>query len=156
MDKQTLLRLLDHMHWADRRTLESLQTTPSIDKTSTTIFLHLLTTEKLYLSRLSEEDPFPQNFWPGYPFNELGDLMRMVHADMHQFLAQETNLSIVQPVRYRNSKGAYYETPKHEMLIHLTLHGEHHRGQIAQRIRESGGIPAVSDYIIYVREMSTP
>ncbi|MBN4081241.1 hypothetical protein JYT44_02630 [Caldithrix abyssi] len=40
------------------------------------------------------------------------------------------------------------------MLMHLALHGEHHRGQIARIMRRSGDKPAVMDFITFCRQQT--
>lgn len=43
-------------------------------------------------------------------------------------------------------------TPLGEILTHVSLHGSHHRGQIARRVREIGGEPHDVDFVQFVRE----
>jgi uncharacterized damage-inducible protein DinB len=54
-------------------------------------------------------------------------------------------------VAYRTSRGEPFTTRLEDILAHVVLHGAHHRGQIALRVREAGGDPAGTDYITYVR-----
>jgi uncharacterized damage-inducible protein DinB len=51
------------------------------------------------------------------------------------------------------AEGTYFETQLEQMLIHLSLHGEHHRGQVARIVRDAGGVPAVTDFISFTREV---
>jgi uncharacterized damage-inducible protein DinB len=51
----------------------------------------------------------------------------------------------------RTSKGVEFRTPVRDVLTHLVMHSAYHRGQIAQAVREAGGQPAATDYIVYAR-----
>jgi uncharacterized damage-inducible protein DinB len=39
-----------------------------------------------------------------------------------------------------------------DALMQVAMHSEHHRAQIAMRLRALGGAPPVTDYIIWVRD----
>ena len=55
-------------------------------------------------------------------------------------------------VDYTNSSGERFRTPLGEILLHVTHHGEHHRGQIARAVRRAGDEPVNTDFITFVRE----
>ena len=52
---------------------------------------------------------------------------------------------------YQTTKGIEYRTPVGDVLMHLVLHSSYHRGQVAAAVREAGGKPAVTDYVVYLR-----
>ena len=56
---------------------------------------------------------------------------------------------------YKNTKGAEFRTPIRDVLVHLIAHSAYHRGQVAAAVRQSGGKPATTDYIVYVRQRAT-
>ena len=58
--KASFARLLDHAHWANARTLASLQTGDP-PAHAVRLFAHVLTTEKIYHGRISGLDPWPQD-----------------------------------------------------------------------------------------------
>lgn len=138
------------MCWADIRTLESLQQTPAED--GVRLLAHVLTTEQIYYQRISGQDPWPQDFWPALSLAQCVPLITQNYEQYRRFLQDHTEAALDRKVRYRNSRGNVYHTAIREMLIHLALHGEHHRGQIARIVRAAGGEPAVTDYISYTRE----
>ncbi len=66
--------------------------------------------------------------------------------------------SLIEPrfseaVAYRNSQGTPFETSREDILTHVTNHGGYHRGQIATILRNVDAVPAVTDYIAYVRQL---
>jgi uncharacterized damage-inducible protein DinB len=64
--------------------------------------------------------------------------------------ASEQDLAYVLP--YKSIKGAFFQQPVKEILLHLNNHGTYHRGQLVTMIRQLGivNIPQ-TDYILYSR-----
>ena len=52
---------------------------------------------------------------------------------------------------YQTLKGIEYRTPIQDVLMHLVLHSAYHRGQVTAAVREAGGKPALTDYVVYLR-----
>jgi len=149
--KPYLARLLDHACWANARTLASLQSVePPVE--AVRLFAHVLTTERIYHERMEGQDPWPQDFWPDLSLEACASLMPANRDRYRGFLDACDEADLLRPVRYRNSRGIVYHTPIVDLMTHVMLHGEHHRGQIAQRLRRYGGEPALTDFIAYVRE----
>jgi uncharacterized damage-inducible protein DinB len=146
-----LVRLFDHAHWANGVVLGSLQSAPDPPQRAIQLHVHILTTEQIYFERATGKDPFPQDFWPDLPLSDCSSLNDANHSNYQQLLSTTNSSRLQHKIRYRNSKGSYFETPLAEMLHHVTLHGEHHRGQLALLLREIGVEPAVTDLITFTR-----
>lgn len=54
-------------------------------------------------------------------------------------------------VRYANSTGKEFVTPKWQVNLHLVNHASYHRGQIMGLVRQLGGSAQGTDLIIYYR-----
>jgi uncharacterized damage-inducible protein DinB len=54
-------------------------------------------------------------------------------------------------VSYRKSAGRDFRNSVRDIVIHVTMHGSYHRGQIARLVRAAGGEPPYTDYIQYRR-----
>jgi uncharacterized damage-inducible protein DinB len=54
-------------------------------------------------------------------------------------------------VRYQTTSGVWYVNTLEEIITHLFGHGAYHRGQIMLLVRQLGGQPAVTDFIVWVR-----
>ena len=150
--KSLLERLMRHARWANSRTSASLRALPKPPEEALRLFSHLVTTEQIYLRRMRGEDPFPQDFWPARSLDEAEAVMRSNAEALEAFVAGRGEDELLRTVRYRTSQGVAFETPLDQMLTHLALHGEHHRGQIARMVRTAGGEPAATDLIVFVRE----
>lgn len=55
-------------------------------------------------------------------------------------------------IEYKNFEGQVFTTLLSDIITHVVNHGSYHRGQISRLIRESGGIPPATDYIVFVRQ----
>ena len=54
-------------------------------------------------------------------------------------------------VDYRNSAGISFSTSAGDILFHVMLHGQYHRGKVNLLLRQSGFPPVPTDYIAFVR-----
>lgn len=154
--KVWLRLLLRHMRWADERTVASLRELGEAPEDAVRIFSHCATAERVHLARMRGEDPFPQDFWPDISLADAASMAASAVDGWFSMVADQDAAELDRPVRYRNSSGTYFATAPSEMLIHLAMHGEHHRGQIARLVREGGGKPAVTDFVVFLRESTRP
>ena len=67
------------------------------------------------------------------------------------YLASLTPVALDTRVAYTNSAGQAFETPVGEILVHVALHGQYHRGKVNLLLRSAGFDPAPTDYIAWVR-----
>jgi uncharacterized damage-inducible protein DinB len=150
--KALIIRLMRPAAWADARALASLQAAPEPPADAVRLMAHVIAAERIYLARVRGEDPFPQDFWPERTLDQVASEARDTGEALAAFVAARGEDELRRPVRYRNSRGEPFATPIHEMLAHVALHGEHHRGQVALLVRRAGGTPAMTDLIAFVRE----
>jgi uncharacterized damage-inducible protein DinB len=54
-----------------------------------------------------------------------------------------------------NSAGQAFTSTVEDILLHVCLHGQYHRGQVALLLREAGAAPATTDYIAFARGAPT-
>jgi uncharacterized damage-inducible protein DinB len=54
-------------------------------------------------------------------------------------------------IEYTNTKGEKFFNTVKDIIVQVINHSTYHRAQIAQLVRQSGGEPAKTDYIIYQR-----
>jgi uncharacterized damage-inducible protein DinB len=149
--RDLLLKLLAHMRWADALVAESLiSSADAADAEAIRLFGHIASVEHLWYSRIiGRQAAHP--VWPALSPTEARDLAKQ-HADLFDKLvttASDGELARVVP--YTNSAGLHFESPMAEIVTHVTSHGSYHRGQVASRIRGSGGEPPYTDYIQFSR-----
>ena len=50
-------------------------------------------------------------------------------------------------IAYKRFTGEEYQSPVADILLHLALHGAHHRGQMATYVSSKGAKPINSDFV---------
>lgn len=143
-------RLLDHLEWANRRTLDVVRRTG--EPRARELFAHVLAAERVWLARLRTGDSSGIELWPQATASECEERMRRNLAGYRDLSDSWEEADLRSRVAYENSEGERYETPTGEILLQVFLHGEHHRGQIARAVREAGHEPVNTDFIQFSRE----
>ncbi|MBP3962880.1 DinB family protein [Paenibacillus lignilyticus] len=150
---QTIRTMFAHMDWANRQLLEALQAAPKDEASQATLlFLHVLQAERIWLTRLRGESSEGIRLW--VDDTDSLDCAALIEANGSGFQAWLDALpeeELDQPVAYRSQAGAPFETSTRDILIHVALHGQYHRGQINTLLRQSGADPKPVDYILYAR-----
>ncbi|MFD0697729.1 DinB family protein [Paenibacillus sp. GCM10027628] len=150
---KTIRCLFAHMDWANRRLLEALQATPADEAgKAATLFLHVLQAERIWLTRLRGESSEGIVLWPDDA--DPGACAALVEENGNGFRVWLDALPedrLDKPFAYRSQTGAPFESSLRDILTHVALHGQYHRGQINAALRAGGFEPAVVDYILYAR-----
>ena len=145
-----LHKLFAHMDWANSHVLQALQSSPGNDPQALPYFAHVLGAEDTWLARIEGVAP-KVAVWPSLTLDECRDLAHSNVARFRQHLAQISDADLDRPIAYVNSAGAAFTSTLDDILIHVAIHGAYHRGQISLMMRRSGGIPAPTDFIAFVR-----
>jgi uncharacterized damage-inducible protein DinB len=149
-----LLDLVGHMRWADTIVADALASaTRQLDRARVadpvSVFAHIAATEHLWYSRI-RGTPTDLAVWPEITVAESRAIAER-HADLFDEIVAGGGDGLDQMVSYRNSAGRDFRNSVRDIVIHVTMHGSYHRGQIARLIRASGGEPPYTDYIQYRR-----
>ena len=149
-----LLALVGHMRWADDIVGLSLSSTVrQSDRTRVadpvSLFAHIAATEHLWYSRI-RGTPTELAVWPEITVTESRAIAQR-HADLFEEIVAGGGDDLDRLVSYRNSAGRDFRNSVRDIVIHVTMHGSYHRGQIARLVRASGGEPPYTDYIQYRR-----
>lgn len=117
------------------------------------LFAHLASAQKTWYGRIKGENN-NLDLWPQLEPAEARDLLDRLEGKWRSLIREQRG-ELDRVVSYRNSKGEPFETPLSDILHHLIIHGQHHRAQIAMKLREKQIEPPVTDFIFYVREANT-
>lgn len=157
-----LNRLLDHLEWANRRTLEAARGSENEEamrllrgfenEEALRLLSHLLACERLWLERIETGDSSELEIWPDLSLEECAALLEENVEKYRRFLGSSSEEDLTGTVTYRDSSGREFDTPLGEILLHVFLHGTYHRGQIARALRDGGYEPVNTDLIQFVRE----
>lgn len=144
---QTLFR---HLDWANREIMKALRGA-EIGGKALDVFAHILLAERVWLTRLRGVDSSNLKIWDELDLKRCDELVQGNEEGYRAFLADPELSDPERIVAYANSKGALFENAVGDILTHVALHGQYHRGQINLLLRENGFEPVSLDYISFVR-----
>ncbi len=116
------------------------------------LIAHLRAALLVWLARVEASEP------PTHPFPIPESLdyeaaaWRDAIAKWEQYLSTCCDDDLEQTVTYRTTTGVQYHSSLGDILQHLFGHALYHRGQIALIVRQLGGTPAVTDFIVWARQ----
>jgi uncharacterized damage-inducible protein DinB len=146
-----LMKLFDHLEWADARVLEGLRADPGSDPRALELYAHVLGAEHVWLARLRQR-PALVAVWPTLSLDRCAALAAENAAGFRALLAGLAGEDdLAREVAYVNSAGQAFRSAVGDILLHVALHGAYHRGQVALVVRAAGGTPSPTDYIAFVR-----
>ena len=149
MDALDLIRrMLAHTAWADALVLVALRATNN--PSSWREYAHILGAESVWLARL-EERTSPLAVWPTLSREEVESLRVELAAGYGRYLAQLDSTSLAKVVDYATSTGQPFASRVDDILMHVALHGQYHRGKINTLLRQQDQHPAPVDYISFAR-----
>ena len=149
--QEVLRRLFEHMRWADQQVLNELQRAEEPVE-PLKFYAHILAAERLWYLRMHEENWTVIPVWPDYTLERCEKLAVENCVLYENFIAGLTAADIARKITYVNSQQQRYTNTVGDMLLHMMIHGAHHRGQIAHAMRRHGDTPPVVDYIVFVRD----
>jgi len=152
MDIISLMRRLwAHAAWADKLALDALVTaSASAPQVAWREYAHVLGADAVWLSRL-DRNPQPMPVWPELARHEVIALQKSVANGYERYLNELDVDSLNSEVDYVNTAGQAFSNTPLEILTHVAMHAQYHRGKINQILRHGGSEPAPVDYISYVR-----
>ncbi|MCR8658596.1 DinB family protein [Paenibacillus endoradicis] len=147
---KTIQNMFKHLHWANQRILETLQNCKADDQ-QVRLFLHILCAEQVWITRLQGKDSSKLPIWSDGDLAACTNLSQQNVESYTTFLNQLAHTDLDNVITYSNSKGEQFNSSIREILTHVALHGQYHRGQINMRLRQAGCDPVSTDYIVFVR-----
>jgi uncharacterized damage-inducible protein DinB len=139
-------RMLAFDHWASTASLDAVAPVADRVPASLAWLNHIVGAKRVWLARVTEtEMPFGVN--PRFSAAELRHQFEEAHRQWLQFLDSQSPGDVARIIHYRNLKGEPFSSPLGEILAHVPLHGQHHRGQINTDLRAAGIAPPTIDFI---------
>ena len=143
-------KLYSHIAWADARLLDALRAALTPPSETVREYAHVLGADETWLARLQGR---PQRIpvWPSVTLAELPDLAAAVHEGYRDYLRTLDDQALGRRIAYTNSAGSSFENAVGDILLHVALHAQYHRGKINLLLRQAGLEPAPIDFIAWVR-----
>jgi uncharacterized damage-inducible protein DinB len=142
--------MFKHLHWANQRILETLQNGEE-NRQANNLFSHILHAENVWYTRLKGADSSHLPIWSEVSVESCVKMVNQNHHNYDEFLSTLSNSDLDQLVSYKNSTGSEFNNSIRDILTHVALHGQYHRGQINQHLRAADKEPIGVDYIIFRR-----
>jgi uncharacterized damage-inducible protein DinB len=139
-----------HLHWANQRILETLQNSEE-NKQANNLFSHILHAENVWYTRLKGADSSHIPIWEEVSLELCAEMVNQNHHNYTEFLSTLSNTNLNKLVSYKNSKRKEFHNTIREILTHVALHGQYHRGQINQLLRAADLEPINVDFITFKR-----
>ncbi|MNI18738.1 DinB family protein [compost metagenome] len=147
---KTIQKMFEHLNWANQRMLETLQNT-EVEDQEVRLFHHILNAERVWVTRLKGMDSSQLPIWSDGDMAVCAKLSKQNTENFTTLLTELANTDLDNLITYSNSKGEEFKTSIRDILTHVALHGQYHRGQINSRLRAEGIEPVTTDYILFVR-----
>ncbi|MBI1358465.1 MAG: damage-inducible protein DinB [Acidobacteria bacterium] len=142
--------LFDYERWANDRVLASLQAAKEHGQ-AVRLFAHILAGQEAWIMRLEGQDSKGVALWPPQSLAECAGRLGALDQRIRAYLKGLTEADLSREIVYRNQTGNEFRNTPLDILTHLGLHSQHHRGQIALQLRQLGQEPAVTDFIAFRR-----
>jgi len=151
MLKEHLNHLFKYNDWAIRQTAESIVGLKKKNEKSEELLSHIISAQKIWLNRILGRD-IAANPWQKITQEEWILQSTAVTAEWINFLEGLHDEGFEKRIEYKNSKGEKFVNTIKDIVVQVINHSTYHRAQIAQLIRQSGGEPVKTDYIVYQRQ----
>lgn len=148
---RSLTRQLRHAAWANAAHLDSLDALDDPPPRAVRWIAHVLAAEELWQERLLQSGRTVP-VWPDLTLRECRTLAERTASRWRDLLRDLEPSRLDVPIPYTNTKGERFQNTMHDILLHVALHGAHHRGQIIAELRSAGVEPPYTDYIHAVRQ----
>jgi uncharacterized damage-inducible protein DinB len=140
---EMIRELFQYQSWADLQIVAAAKPyagDPELRKT----LHHIVTVQRFFLLHCSgRELDADLELRPPDTFEELEQLFRDTHTEQLEFVAELTPAALSAIV-----EGQKVRPTVKEALLQTVLHTQHHRGQVAHRLRALGATPPTVDYIL--------
>lgn len=143
-------KLWAHIKWADERLLATLEAAAEPPTEAIREYAHILAADEVWFARLDGRASRAP-VWPEWNRAELRPFAEVLHRGYTAYVAQLTDTELRRVVSYRNTKGDAFDTPVGEILTHVALHAQYHRGKVNLLLRQAGLTPIALDYILFLR-----
>ncbi|MGE7601641.1 DinB family protein [Peribacillus sp. NPDC097675] len=148
---ETIQKMYEHLNWANRRILETLQKVEDENQEVSRLFSHILFSEKVWITRLQGLDSSRLPIWSDVDIEFCAELVMQSEESITTFLTNLAETDLERIISYKNSSDKLFKNSVRDILTHVVLHGQYHRGQINSRLRANGIEPVNVDFITFMR-----
>jgi uncharacterized damage-inducible protein DinB len=156
---ETLQELFQHMEWADALVWSAALARPEAraDAFLKERLYHIHMVQRAFLKVWQAE---PVKLPDSADFPDLETLLpwaRENYAEFNEYTGGLDGMDMERPIvmpwikMFETRLGRKAEAPTfHQTLLQVAMHSTYHRGQVSARLREIGGDPPLTDFIVWV------
>ena len=148
---ETIQKMYEHLNWANQRILETLQSLEDENQEVSRLFSHILFSEKVWITRLQGMDRSRLPIWQDVDIDVCAELVMQNEESITTFFTNLAETDLEKIISYKNSSNKEFKNTVRDILTHVALHGQYHRGQINSRLRANGIEPVNVDFITFMR-----
>jgi len=145
------IHLFKYSDWATRETANSMKKLEKKENKLIELLSHIVSAQKVWLNRTLKRgvhiDP-----WEKHTVEECISQSTSITAEWINLLESSLDSDLEKRIEYANTKGERFSNTIKDTITQVINHSTYHRAQIALLVRQSGGEPAKTDYIVYQRE----
>ena len=135
-------RLTEYSCWANGAWIDFIESNRPSDQFLLARMSHILFGEDVWFRRI-DGVPVGANVWSVLTFEQMRERLARHRAVYDSLLRAD----VTRVVDYTRFTGEKYRSPISDILVHLSHHGAHHRGQMATHVSAQGLKPINTDFI---------
>ena len=149
--KELLLDLIHHQAWADAEHWNALHAYPQSlqDEDITKRLFHIHLVQSGFLSVILSRPIDRKQFQENLDMEKLVETAKKNHKEFEAFLNRADSEQLERIVNVPWFKEPPMNLPVSHALVQVSMHSQYHRGQNARRLREIGGTPPTTDFIVW-------
>jgi uncharacterized damage-inducible protein DinB len=149
--KNQLLLMIRHDAWANQRVAHAMANLAWIPSKAHDIFDHIIAAHAAWYSRVTQTHSAIPLWRSQLEVKDYTSLIEEFKMKWEMILENEAN-DVSRIITYQNSSGHSFSNTLHEIVMHLCMHSQYHRGQVVTLIRDLTETPPATDLILYLRE----
>ena len=128
--------MYEHLNWANQRILQTVKNMEDENQDVNRLFSHILFAEKVWITRLRGLNSSRLPLWSEVDIKVCAELVMQNEESITTFLTNLSSTDLDKLISYTNSKGKEFKNSVRDILTHVALHGQYHRGQINSQTSE--------------------
>jgi uncharacterized damage-inducible protein DinB len=140
--------LVRHEQWANAHVVQQMLAQPELPEKSVRLMCHIIGAQHIWISRI-QHTPTHYDVFPSIDKHLWLSEIEKNSTVFSQILASD---GLDRIVSYKNTKGMEFQNTVREILLHLCLHAQYHRGQIVVHNKSIIPDPKLTDMIFFLRE----
>lgn len=147
-----LTHLFKYNNWATERIANSIINLDEILPGAVRLLSHIISAQQIWLNRITGIESYI-SLWDNFITEEsILKSAELTNQWINLFEGKETSF-LEKRIHYKNSNSEIFESSIKDIATQILNHSTYHRAQIALLVRQANGTPAVTDYIVYQREL---